>query len=59
MAVGDMRAEGSMEGGSLGMDDVSGGVGDKACGGWFAFTAFLFSSVQKELFLDSVSYTGR
>ena len=33
MAVGDMRAEGSMEGGSLGMDDVSGGEGDKACGG--------------------------
>ena len=29
---GDMRAEGSMEGGSLGMDDVSGGEGDKACG---------------------------
>ena len=28
-----MRAEGSMEGGSLGMDDVSGGEGDKACGG--------------------------
>ena len=33
MALGDMRAEGSMEGGSLGMDDVSGGEGDKACGG--------------------------
>ena len=28
MAVGDMRAEGSMEGGSLGMDDVSRGEGD-------------------------------
>ena len=28
-----MRAEGSMEGGSLGMDDVSEGEGDKGCGG--------------------------